>query len=188
MTHCLHHFAAILFHHTGYVAFQGVTEGIVSGQDKPALATFFNHRACRTVGQRIGVIHVVDVVRRAVLVGNTGRGRTGDDTQFVVFFQDVADGNGDRGSNQAGDQINVLVLHPAPGSTGGGIRAVTIIRADHFDLGAIDRATEVRDGHFQGCLAIGAGQVTIGAGHVGQVTDFNGVVGYLSLGSTHKHG
>ncbi len=188
MAHAADDLAAVLLHHLGHVALQGVAEGVVGGEHEPGIAALLHHRLGGAVGQRVGVIDPVDVVRRAVLVGDAGGGGTGDDAQAVVLLDHLGGGDGDRGGHQAGDQVDVAGIEPLAHGVGTHVGAVAVIGAEHLDGGAVDLAAEVLDGHLQGREAAGTGEVTVGAGHVGEVADAHGIVAHLGLGAAGHQG
>ncbi len=55
--------AALAFHHLGDVVFHSVAEGIVGGEDVPALAPIGEYGLGRAIGQRVGIVGPVDMVR-----------------------------------------------------------------------------------------------------------------------------
>ena len=188
MANAANHFTAVGFHNAGNVRFHGMAEGVIGGQDEPGFAAFLHDRCRGTDGQRVGVIDIVDMVRRAMLVGDAGCGRAGYDAQLVVLFQNLGGRDGHRRCDHTADHVDLVVLNPAANRAGGHVRAVPVVGADDFDLGALDRATEILDGHFHGLQAVRAGQVPVGTGHIRQVTHFYHVVANLRLGATHHEG
>src|SRR5690554_3417400 len=171
MAHTADHLAAVLFHHLGHVSFEGMSESVVGGQHEPAVTTLIDDGSGGAVGQRIGIIGPVDMVRRAVLVGDTRRRCIVDDTQTIILFNYTSRGDNYRGGYQTGYQINVTRVVPFTHGIGAHVGAVAVVGTENFNRGFVNAAAEVPDSHTQRIQATRPGQVTIVTGHVGQITD-----------------
>ncbi|MNF42626.1 hypothetical protein D3C84_236840 [compost metagenome] len=176
------HLAAIRFDDLADVRFHRVTEGIVGGEDEPVLAAVGEHRLGGAVGQGVGVVGPVDVVGRAVFIGQAGGRRAGNQRQFPGLLHHLARRQHHRGRHHAGDHVDIALIDPLAHGVGADIRLVQVIGAEHDNLLAIDLAAEIFDGHVQRFQATGAGQVAVGPRHVRQVTDTDFVVTDLGLG------
>ncbi|MNG25644.1 hypothetical protein D3C84_1105260 [compost metagenome] len=87
---------AIGGHGFGNLLFHGMAEGVVGAQQVPAVTAFGDDRLGRTVGDRVGVVNVVNVIGRAVFVGQAGRRRCRDNGEAVFFFHQTGHGDGHR--------------------------------------------------------------------------------------------
>ncbi|MNF61804.1 hypothetical protein D3C84_434660 [compost metagenome] len=78
-----------------HVGLHGVAECVVGREDEPLVATFLDDGPGRAIGHRVGVVHPVDVVGRAVLVGDGRRRGDRHQAEPVGLLQDAGHGDGD---------------------------------------------------------------------------------------------
>ena len=83
--HGAEHLAAGCLDDRGGVALQRVAEGVVGGEEEPAVAALLDHGAAGAVGERIGVVGPVDGVGRAGLAGQVGGAGAGVEEDLVLL-------------------------------------------------------------------------------------------------------
>src|SRR5690554_1731235 len=188
MAHTADHLAAVLFHHLGHVSFEGMSESVVGGQHEPAVTTLIDDGSGGAVGQRIGIRGPVDVVRRAVFVGDTRRRCTVDDAQTIILFNYTSRGDNHRGGDQTGYQVDVARVVPFTHGIGAHVGAVAVVGTEDFNCSSVNATAEVLDRHTQRLQPTRPGQVTIGTGHVGQITDAYFTIADFCLGAGRHNG
>mmetsp|Transcript_57663 Transcript_57663/g.135758 ORF Transcript_57663/g.135758 Transcript_57663/m.135758 type:complete len:322 (+) Transcript_57663:950-1915(+) len=165
------------------VGLQGLAEGVVGGQEIPALATGLGDCRAGAVGQGHGVVGVVDGVGRAVGIGE-GRAAGADcDEGLFLFGRDRGHGQVGAGVGAADQQVQALGVEPFTRLGRGDVGLVLMVGKDELDLLAGGHALQVGDGHLDGLDATGAIDVGVDAGHVGQETDLDDIARDLGLGS-----
>ena len=132
--HLADHLAAGLGDDRGDVALQRVAEGIVGGEEEPALAARLDHRRAGAVGQRRGVVDPVHGVGIAELAGDVGRGRIGREEDPLLLAGDALDGDRRRRGAGAQDHVDLLGVVPAAGERGGDVGLVLDVAGDQLDL------------------------------------------------------
>ena len=168
--------------HVGRVGFERVAERVVGGQEEPGVAAGLHDRLARAVGQREGVVGVVDRVRVAVLVGQAGRGGAHVDDQLFLLVGDLAGGDADRGVERVGDHVHLVAVEPLAHAVGARLGVVLVVGRHELDLRAENRLAEVVDRHLRGDGRALPAEVRIQAGHVGEHADLDDTVGNLAGG------
>src|SRR5208337_123890 len=102
--HVADHSAAAGLDHVGGALFQLRAEGVVRGEEEPALAALLEDRLRRAVGERGRVVTVMDRVGRAVLAGEgSARSADGEERNFLLF--------GGRRKREADAGVGAAELH-----------------------------------------------------------------------------
>ena len=148
--HRAEHLAAELGDHGGGVFFQRMPEGIIVGDEEPAVAAALDHLLRGADRQRAGVEHPLHRVGAAELaVEIRGTGRMGDEQPFLVVG-DVLDRKSDGGYRYVDNEVDLLDVVPAPRDAGADIRLELMIADDHGDRLAEHLAAEIVDRHLRG--------------------------------------
>ena len=166
------------------VALQRMAEGVVGGQEEPAVAAGLGQRLAGAVGQHVGVVGEGDRVRRAGLAGEIGGRGTRVEQHRVLFLDEVVDGQRDAGIRRIGDRVDLLVVDPLPRDVDADVRLVLVIAADHVDLPALLGEAGILDRHLDRDHRIGAADIGIKARHVVQHADLDGLV--LGVGRARR--
>ncbi len=185
VAHGCSHCAALGLDDLGGIGFHCMAEGIVGRQKEPVLATALDNGARRTLGQRHGVIGVVDGVRRAGLVGQRRGARAVVDHHALFLVRHLGQRQRGAGVGTAEDHRQVLGVDPFAGLAGSDVGLVLVVHHQHFDRLAQHLAAKVVNGHLDGSGATLAFNVGIETGHVGDVADLDLV---LRMGGTHRGG
>ena len=131
------HLAVIGLDNGRGVALQRMAEGVVRGQEEPAIAAGLGQSLAGAVGQHVGIVGEGDRVRRAGLAGEIGGRGTRVEQHRILLFDEVADGERDAGIRRVGDDIDLLVVDPLPREVDADVRLVLVIAAQHVDLPAL---------------------------------------------------
>src|SRR5690554_183745 len=118
----------------------------------------------------------MDMVRGAVLVCDAGSCGARDNAEFVVFLQNLAYRDGNRGGHHTCDHVYVLVFYPTPNGTGRRVRAVAVISAYDLNLLTLHASAKVGDSHFKSRLAVRPSEIPVCARHIRQIPDFDDIV------------
>ena len=172
MPHAAQHLAAILQHHIGGVLFQRLSEGIVGGQEEPAVEAGLDGRKPRHIGLPIRIVGVVHGVGTARLVGERDRGRSVENDELVACFCDLARGKRRCGSRDIEDHLHALVVEHVARQAGRDVGLVEMVGDDDLDLAAEHFAAEILHRHLRRGLAAGPGDVGIEPGHVENAAEF----------------
>ena len=109
------HLAAVLRDHRGGIAFQRMAEGIVGGEEEPAVAAALGDLLGGADGKRAGVEHPLQGVGRAELAVEVGGAGGVDDQQFLFFVGDILHREPDRRDRHVDDEVNLIAIVPSPG-------------------------------------------------------------------------
>ena len=172
MADAAQHLAAGLQHDVGGVLFQILAEGVVGGEEEPAVEARLDGGKPGDVGLREGVEHIMHGVGTAGLVGEPDRAGAVEDDDLVARFGDLAGGERGGGRRHVADHLDALVVEHVAGDVGGKIGLVEMVGRDDLDLAAEHLAAEILRRHLRRGLAAGAGDVGIEAGHVEDAAEF----------------
>ena len=175
MAHRAGHRAAAGLDDVGRILLERMAEGIVGGQEEPALAALLDDGVAGAVGERIGVVGVVDGIGVAVLVGQARAGGADVDQDALLLARHLADGDGDRRIERVGDHVDALLVEPFARLLGADVRLVLVIGTEHFDVLAQYFAAEIGHRHPGGFDRTLAAEVGIQARHVGQHADLDDI-------------
>ncbi len=168
------HGAAVRLHDLGGFVLKGLAEGIVSGEEVPALATILDHCAGGAACQRGGVVGVHDGVGRALFADDARRARADDEERFFVLRCDGFHGQC-RGAVGATHQHVYPVLREIfLGLASGQVGLVLVVEAHQFNFTAEHAAAEVGDGHLDGGYSAGAVHGRVNARQIGDEADLDG--------------
>ncbi|SAL87222.1 hypothetical protein AWB67_07368 [Caballeronia terrestris] len=131
------------------IVLQRRAERVVDGQEVPRVIACARHRLHETCRQRIGVVRVLDRVRRARLVAELGRARAACDRDPVLLLRHVRHRERDGRRQQVLHHIDLLVVEPFTRDRRGDVGLVLVIGADHLDRRTEHLAAEIVDGHLR---------------------------------------
>ena len=174
------HLAAGLGDDVGDVALQRVAEGIVGGEEEPALAAGLDDRRAGAVGQREGVVDPVHGVGVAELAGDVGRGRIGARGRSSSCRRrraTVAIDEDEAPVPRITSTCSVSNQRPAMVAATSALFCTSAWTISIFL--PTDRAAEIVDRHLHGDDGAGAVDVGIEARHVGEHAQLHHVVGQL---------
>src|SRR5215207_2040057 len=92
MAHGAEDLAALGGHVPGGLRLERVAEGIVGGDEEPGAAALLDEGAAGADRERARVVGPVEAVGRALLAGEVGRRRAGDDVDLLLVLRDALDG------------------------------------------------------------------------------------------------
>ena len=163
------------------VALERMAEGVIRGQEEPAVAAGLHQRLAGAVGERPGVVGPVDRIGRALRTGQIRGGRARNQEHLVLFANDLADGERDRGGRHVDDDVDLVDVDPGARDVGADVGLVLMVGADDLDLHAFLLAAEILDRHLRGDDGAGTGDVGIKPRHVVQDADLGHIVGGLGV-------
>ncbi|MEE9927668.1 MAG: hypothetical protein PBU43_06095 [Microvirgula aerodenitrificans] len=188
MAHRADHLAAHLAHHIAGVLFQRLAEGVVGGQEEPVSGTGLHHCPTGTVGQREGVVGVMDPVRRTFLVGQRGRTGAVVDDDALLLRAELLHADADRRVQQVDDHVHALGVEPFARLGHADIGLVLVVGRHDLDRLAEHLAAEIVDRHLHGRDRALATDGRVHAGHVGQHADLDAVGVGLRLAGNGTEG
>ena len=106
--------AAIGRDHGRGVALERGAEGVVRGEEEPAIAAGLHQRLPGAMGQHVGVVGPVHGVRRALRVGEIRGRRARIDVDAVLFLDDIVDRERDAGIRHVDDDVDLVDVEPLP--------------------------------------------------------------------------
>ena len=175
--------AAIGRHGRGGVTLEGGAEGVVGGQEEPAIAAGLGQRRAGAVGEHEGVVGPVDRVRRALRVGQVGGAGARIEEDGVLFLDDVVDRQRHAGIRHIDDDIDLVDVEPLPRDVGADVRLVLVIAGDHVDLPALGEKAGIFHRHLRGQRRAGTADIRIQPGLVAERTDLDDLVLSEALGN-----
>ena len=181
MPHLAEHLAAVLQHHRLGVALERMAEGVVRGEEEPAIAARLHDGIAGPVGERPGVVGPVDRVGRARLARQVRARRARHQEGLALVPRDLVHGQGHRRVRHVGDQVDLVRVVPLPRDIGADVGLVLMIREDDLDLHALRRGAEVLHGHPCRQHRALPREVRVEARLVVQHTDLDDPVGDLRL-------
>ena len=175
------HRAAACRHRLADIVRERMAEGIVDGDEKPAVIACGRHDLRQA--EAIGIARV-NPLRGGFGAGLAGeiRGSGGDEGDLVQILRQALHGEAHGRVGEVGDDVHAVLGEPLPRLGGADVRLVLVIGEDQLDLLAEDRAAELLDGHPRGLRRAGAGEVGIEARLIVQNADLYRVAAHLRLG------
>ena len=163
-------------------------EGVVDGDEEPRVAPLLHNGVDERLALAVGVVHPVHAVRRAGLARQLRGGGGRRHHQPVRLLGELDHPEGDGGVRDADDQVDLVLLVPAPRDAHPDIHLVLHVGGDHLDGLAEPAAPEIRHGHPHREQVAGSRVVRIGTGHVVEHADLHHpVLGGGGRGQSH-HG
>jgi hypothetical protein len=185
------HLAAARADHRRGLLLQRVAEGVVGGEKGPDLAAFLDDRLTRAVCKRVGVVRVMDRVRRAVLVGQLCRGGARHHHHALALRRNLRHDDRHGAVRYIGDHVDTVVLVPFDRGPRADVHPVAVICGDDLHGLAEHRAPEVLDRHLRRDHRAFAADLGVDARHVRQYADADDTVGYSFPGGRRgscRHG
>jgi hypothetical protein len=173
MAHRPHYLAAAGHHHRRGVALEGMSEGIVGGDEKPGIPTLLHQCPAGRRRKAVGVEAPVHAVRRTGFSSEIRTGSAGVDVDGVVRARHLAHGEPDGRIGNVEDDVDALVFNPLPGDVGADIGLVLVVGEDDFDRPAQHLAAVILDRHARGVDRAHAGQIRIQSGLVVEDTELH---------------
>src|SRR5713226_10702293 len=128
------HLAARLLYRRLGIALEGMTEGVVGGEEEPGIPAGLDDGGAGAVGQRPGVVGPMDRVWRAGLAGQI-RGAAGrNDQRLVLLARDLVDGKRDRRGRDIDYHVDLIYVIPLPYDVRAHIGLVLMIGGQNLDL------------------------------------------------------
>ena len=182
MLHAAEHLAAHLVDEAGCVLLELLTESVIGGDEVPGLSAFLDHRRCRHLRQRVGIIGEMHGVRAAQLVGQRARTGAGEQRNLVALAHHVVDGDRDAGIGDIDDGVDLAVVEPAAHDLHADVGLHLVVGADDLDRLAEHGGAEFLDRHLGGLDRTGAAVIAPPARQIRQHADPHRVVGDLRGG------
>src|SRR5262249_35191821 len=91
-----------------------MAEGIVGGEEEPAVAAALGDGLRGADGERVRVEGPLNAVRRAEFAGEVVGARRMNDKQLLLLPRHLLDGEAHRGNRNIEDQVDVLGIVPLP--------------------------------------------------------------------------
>ena len=114
----------------------------------------------------------MDAVGVAGGAGEVRGGAAAGEEDFVLFLRHAGNAQGDGGVGDFEDDIDAITVEPLPHDADADIGFVLMVGGDHFHVEAV--GLEFGHGHLGCGDGAGAGDVLIGAGHIGQHAELYG--------------
>jgi hypothetical protein len=171
-----HDFTLVCLDYCGGIGFKRVTESVIGSQEKPFFSALFDHGATGYIGQRLGIVGIMNGVRGAVGIGQ--RRAAWADRNIRDFLVGGNSGRRKRGSRigAADNHIYLVLVNPLPDPGGSHVGLVLVVGSEQFDFFAVDRAAGLFDGHFDRFHTALAVDIGIHARHIGNETDTDDVI------------
>ena len=176
--------AAVGLDDAGCIAFEGVTKSVVSRQEKPAFVARLDQCGTGDFCQRHRVVGVMDGVRRAVFIRQTGRAGTDGDEGPFLFGGDLGHRQCRAGVGAAYQHGQTVLVNPFTRFRRGHVRLVLVIGAEHFNRTVEHLAAEILRCPADHFGTGGAVDVGVQARHVGDDADFHRTRGLRQSGCT----
>ncbi|MNZ62211.1 hypothetical protein D3C78_803270 [compost metagenome] len=173
MAHGAQHLAAIGLDEIRGIFFQRITEGIICGQEEPAVAALLHQRAAGADRQRIGVIGPMETIGAALLAGQFGGCRPGVDGDLLLVLGERLHGKADRRRGQFHDRIDLFGIVPLAGDIGGHIRLVLVVGGHHLNRRIQHLAAEILNRHLRGFIRVLAAEIGVDTRLVVQDADLD---------------
>ena len=163
MPYAAEHLATGLQHHIGGVLFEILTEGIVGGQEVPAIKTLLDGGETGHVGLAEGVEHIMYRIGAAGLVAEPDRAGAVENHDLVARLRNLAGGKRGGGRRDVEKHLDALIVQHVAGDVGGKVGLVLMIGRDDLDLAAQHFAAKILDRHFRGGLRARPGDIGVKA-------------------------
>jgi len=187
MAHRALDLATIGFDELGGLFLQRVAEGVVGGEEIPAVAALGHQRTAGADRQRVSVVCPVEAIGRALLAGQFGGGGTGDQIDLLLALGNALYRQRHRGGGQLHDRVDLLAVVPLPRDVRGNVRLVLVIGGHDLDGGIEYLAAEVLGSHLRCLERPLAAEIGIHAGLVVEDADLHLAVGNLGRGGYGGH-
>ena len=158
-------------HEPGRIALQRLAEGIVRKNEIPAGAARLHDCGTGRFGGHIGIVHPVYRIWRTGLAGNIRCRRAGGDHHLVLFLDQRGQRQRGRRRRAIHDNIDAVLIEPAPGDRDRDIRFVEMVRRHNLDIEP--GGAEFQDSLFGANDRSRAIQIAIGAGLVVDDAEFD---------------
>src|SRR5882724_10903593 len=172
MPHAAQNLAARFQHHIGGVLFQVLSEGVIGGEEEPAVEALLDGRKARDIGLRECIEHVMHGVWTAGLVGEADRSGTVEHVDLAARLRDLERGQRGGRCRHVEQHLDALIVEHVAGDIGGKVGLVEMIGRDDLDLAAQHFAAEILRCHLRGCLAAWPGNVGVETGHIEDAAEF----------------
>ncbi|MNM87992.1 hypothetical protein D3C81_1001890 [compost metagenome] len=173
MARAAHVLAAAGIHGLAEVGFQRLAEGVVHGDVIPAVAALVDQAAHQRIRHGVGVPGPMESRGRAVLIGQRHGAAGGDDVDLLLLARHFLHRQRGRRVGEVDHHVDAVGIEPAARQRRSDIGLVLVIGGQHRDGLAQRLAAELLDGHLGGDDRALAGQVGIGAGHIGDDADLH---------------
>src|SRR4051795_11479654 len=98
-----------------------MSEGVITGQEKPAVATLLRDLARCSLRESVSVVAPLGCCRRAGLTGELSRSGTGDQEDLAAGSRDLLRRKRHRRTGDIRDRVNALGIKPLTGDRCGNI-------------------------------------------------------------------
>ena len=160
-------------YHRRHLAFEGVAEGVVGGDEVPALEAGRQERRAGDVGEGIGVVGPVQADRGAGGAREFRTGGSGEDDDAVFLLRHLLHRQRHAGVGDVDNQAHALVV-PASSDGGAKFGIAAVVGGEHLDRTAVDPAAEVFHCHLCRQHRSVAGVAGVGTAEVGEHADAKG--------------
>ena len=131
--------AAIRSDDCGCITLQCGAEGVIGGQEKPAVAARLGQRLAGAVSEHVSIISIGDGIGVTGLTGEIRAGRSRIEEDCILVLHKVADCKRHARVRGIGDRIHVLGVDPLTRDVNADIGLVLVIAAQHLNLPAFRR-------------------------------------------------
>ena len=183
VAHRAHHGAAVGLDHRRGVGLERVAEGVVGGEEIPALVAGLHQRGAGHLGQGHRVVGVVHGVGGAVLVGQARGARADHDVGTLLLGRHLGHGDAGPRAGAAHQHGHAVLVDPLAGLGAGHVGLVLVVGGEHLDVAPQHLAAEVLHRHLDHLATGRAVDVGVEAGHVGDETDAHRALGGLGHGA-----
>ncbi|KAG0763501.1 hypothetical protein G6F22_018414 [Rhizopus arrhizus] len=154
-----------------------MAEGVVGGQEDPALAAILHDGGTGAARQGHGVVGIVHGVGGALRVGQVRSARADGHEGLLLGCGHAGHGQAGRRVRAGDNDVDLLFVEPFAHAGRRHVGLVLVVGRDDFDLLAVDRAAGVFDRHADRVQTSLAVDVGIHARHVGDEADADDIVG-----------
>ena len=172
MPNVTEHLAAGLQDHIGRVLFEVLAEGIVGGQEVPAIEALLDGSEAGHIGLTESVEHIMHRIGAAGFVAEPDRTGAVEDHDLVARLCNLAGGKRGGGGRDVEQHLDALIVQHVTGDVGGEVGLVLMIGRDDLDLAAQYFAAKILGRHFRGHLRARPGDIGVEAGHVENAAEF----------------
>ncbi|MNQ41299.1 hypothetical protein D3C85_549710 [compost metagenome] len=166
MARAAYDLAAGALHEARGVAFQGLAEDVIGGDEIPGFAAAFHHALDDRVGQGVGVGRPLRAQGAALLAAEIAGKAAADQGGAAFFARHALRGQAGRAGAAVHHRHQPLCVEPAAHQRGGDVGLVLVVGADDLDGLAGHLAAKVLDSHAHGHFGSHSAQVRIDAGPV----------------------
>ena len=134
--------------------------------EEPCLPASLGDRFARGGAEGVGIVRIVDGLRRAILVGEPRRARAVEDDNFVVLLCDLLRRQRGGGARDIHQRHDTLSFQPSTRLGGGDIGLISDRQPQNLDWAAENLTPEILRGHFGRRRAASTRYVRVDARHV----------------------